>query len=102
MICLPLQIVWGGTFNAKFSLVFTSIVNCDSMNEKRKNPYLIQPRKNAFERSLSPKASKDDTQTRDTFIKNVDNKEEWDEMLQTRSKMTVIEVILHQNIYQRI
>ena len=61
---------------------------------------MIQPRKNAFERSLlSPKASKGDTQTRDTFIKNVDNKEEWDEMLQTRSKMTVIEVILHQNIY---
>ena len=68
------------------------------MNEKRKNPYLIQPRKNAFEHSLLSKVSKDDTQTKETFIKNVDSKEEWDEMLQTRSKMTVIEVILHQNI----
>ena len=68
------------------------------MNEKRKNPYLIQPRKNAFEHSLLSKASKDDTQTKETFIKNIDNKEEWDEMLQTRRKMTVIEVILHQNI----
>ena len=68
------------------------------MNEKRKNPYFIQPRKNAFEHSLLSKVSKDDTQTKETFIKNVDSKEEWDEMLQTRSKMTVIEVILHQNM----
>ena len=66
------------------------------MNEerKKKKPTLIHPRnKNIFECPIvSSKTSKNDTQIKETFIKNVDNKEEWDEMLETRSKMTVIEV----------
>ena len=64
------------------------------MNEerKKKKPTLIHPRnRNIFECPIVP-SKKNDTQIKETFIKNVDSKEEWDEMLETRSKMTVIEV----------
>ena len=81
---LCLSLLWFNTIHSKWS----------AMNEerKKKKPTLIHPRnRNIFECPIVP-SKKNDTQIKETFIKNVDSKEEWDEMLETRSKMTVIEV----------